>query len=29
MKKLKFKLGKDYAYKLGEDSSLIEIMYED
>ena len=27
--KLKLKLGKDYAYKLAEDSSLIEIMYED
>ena len=27
--KLKTKLGKDYALKLGEDTSLIEIMYED
>lgn len=27
--KLKNKLGKDYAEKLGEDLSLIEIMYED
>ena len=27
--KLKNKLGSDYVDKLGEDSSLIEIMYED
>lgn len=27
--KLKERLGSDFAYKLGEDSSLIEIMYED
>lgn len=27
--RLKQKLGKDYVDKLGEDSSLIEIMYED
>ena len=27
--RLKQKLGDDYALKLGEDSSLIEIMYED
>lgn len=27
--KLKQRLGKDYIDKLGEDSSLIEIMYED
>lgn len=26
--KLKNKLGKDYVEKLGEDTSLIEIMYE-
>ena len=27
--KLKTRLGNDYVEKLGEDSSLIEIMYED
>ena len=27
--KLKNKLGEDYVEKLGEDASLIEIMYED
>lgn len=27
--KLKNKLGENYAFKLGEDSSLIEFMYED
>lgn len=27
--RLKQKLGEDYVEKLGEDSSLIEIMYED
>lgn len=27
--KLKMKLGKDYVNKLGEDASLIELMYED
>ena len=27
--KLKAKLGTDYVDKLGEDTSLIEIMYED
>ena len=27
--KLKIKLGKDYVNKLGEDASLIELMYED
>ena len=27
--KLKKKLGKDFVEKLGEDSSLIEIMYQD
>ena len=27
--KLKNKLGENYAFKLGEDSSLIELMYED
>lgn len=27
--KLKNKLGEDFAEKLGEDSSLIEIMYQD
>lgn len=27
--KLKIKLGNDYVEKLGEDTSLIEIMYED
>lgn len=27
--KLKQKIGEDYVDKLGEDSSLIEIMYED
>ncbi len=27
--KLKYRLGKDFVEKLGEDMSLIEIMYED
>lgn len=27
--KLKNKLGENYVFKLGEDSSLIELMYED
>jgi len=27
--KLKKKLGENYAFQLGEDTSLIEIMYED